>query len=319
MNENVTGDAGRSEDGRDAGERDRLMAEAVRVLTAAARLTRPVQRQDESASEEAGHPVWVDSGRREPADWAEFVTLALAGAAANIGGIEAVLAGRPGSWEADGVRQLLASTVGYDQQYLLEHRTEPVVVDIYVDELMVDLGLWESYNKAAQELIRRYDALGMPVVTEWVVDPDLGQIMGELPPATEEQERQAEAINELEEALERLRLQDYAAYGAALRAHIEDAATRQDGLRVPVVVNVDLETFRQDPEEDGAPYRVTAAVRLLDGAVAATPLPGDGRDPLDRLESRVDPIAAAVTREAARLDAEQDRSDHLSEPPGSER
>jgi hypothetical protein len=61
-----------------------LLADAVRVLTTAARLARPA-------------PGGSGEGWDEPVDWAEFVTLALAGAAANIGHVEAVLAGRPGS------------------------------------------------------------------------------------------------------------------------------------------------------------------------------------------------------------------------------
>ena len=36
-----------------------------------------------------------------------------------IGSIETVLAGRPGSWEADAVRNLLTATVGPDEQQLL--------------------------------------------------------------------------------------------------------------------------------------------------------------------------------------------------------
>lgn len=51
--------------------RDPLLEEAVRSLTAAAR------------------PGW---------DWAEFVALACAGAAANTGGIEDILYQRSGSW-----------------------------------------------------------------------------------------------------------------------------------------------------------------------------------------------------------------------------
>lgn len=77
---------------------EQLLAAAVEVLTAAA---------------------------RRPGDWAEFVTLALAGAAANVGGVETALAGRPGSWEADGVRNLLYATVGHDEHDLQRHRTEP--------------------------------------------------------------------------------------------------------------------------------------------------------------------------------------------------
>ena len=100
-----------------------LLADAITVLTAAARLTRPVRTLDtEPATTERW--VWIDTGGTAPVDWAEFVTLALAGAAANIGSIDGALAGRPGSWEADGVRQLLASTVGHDEEYLDEHRTE---------------------------------------------------------------------------------------------------------------------------------------------------------------------------------------------------
>ncbi len=141
---------------------DELLAAAVEVLTEAARLQRPVLERDDAASTTAGHAVWAESDRSEPIDWAEFVTLALAGAAANIGGIDAILAGRPGSWEADGVRHLLTATVGHDEAHLMEHRTKPVVIDAYVDELLVDLGAWKAYDDAQAELIRRYDGLGIP-------------------------------------------------------------------------------------------------------------------------------------------------------------
>ncbi len=248
---------------------DELLREAVRVLTDAARLTW-------STTDPDGRSV------ARPADWAEFLTLALAGAAANVGGIEAVLAGRPGSWEADGVRQLLASTVGHDQHTLWEHRTEPVVVDVYVDELLVDLGAWKTYDDAQQELTRRYDAIGIPSTTGVPGDPVHEQALAQLEPATEEQERQAEVIGQLEDRLERMREQDWAAYGQALTANIEAAAARVEGLRVPVVVNVDLDTFRPDQDRD-ASNRLTLARRLLDEAVEATPLPGDGRSPLQRL------------------------------------
>ncbi len=65
------------------GRYSELMAQAVQVLTCAARLT------------------WSSPGAdAEPTtarvDWAEFVTLALAGAAANVGSIEGALNGRPG-------------------------------------------------------------------------------------------------------------------------------------------------------------------------------------------------------------------------------
>lgn len=140
-----------------------VFADAVRVLTEAARLTRPVY--ETAAPEQAADLVsealaatvgqdgtelsrdvqdvrrYVETARREPEDFAEFVVQALVAAAANVGGVGAVLAGRPGSREADAVRQLLVGTVGEDEEYLLEHRTEPVVVRLFVDEILNDLGV----------------------------------------------------------------------------------------------------------------------------------------------------------------------------------
>ena len=246
-----------------------VLADAIRVLTEAARLRRVVLARDETASAAAGQPVWAPTGRTEQADWAEFVTMALAGAAANFGGVEAILAGRPGSWEADGVYQLLASTVGHEQQYLWEHRTEPLMIDVYVDEILADTGVWTRYDDAQQEIYRRYQALGL-IVPAGAVTWD---------PLTDEQEAQLDALAELEEQVEQLREKDWAAYGQALKANVEAAAGRVEGLTVPVVVNVDLTTYRAS-REYGDSYGLVE--RILEEAITATP-PPDERPPLDRL------------------------------------
>jgi hypothetical protein len=238
-----------------------VLADAIRVLTEAARLTRV-------RGEATG------SGSREPDDWAEFVTLALAGAAANVGSIEAALSGRPGSWEAEGVRSLLHSTVGHDQAGLLEHRTEPVVVTLHVEVLMMDLDVWKGYDQAQQELTRRSMAIAPTASSP--------EEAAALPPLTEEQEQQLDAVGDLEERLEQLRVQDYAAYGQALKASVEAAAGRRS-LPVPVEIVVDLETINP-PTRPHAGY-LTIADDLRDEAVGATPLPGAGRTPLDRLEN----------------------------------
>ncbi|MFF2773117.1 hypothetical protein ACFVUP_39070, partial [Streptomyces bacillaris] len=86
-----------------------VLDDAIAILTEAGRRRRPRLHQTAGGKVEA-HPTETD-----PADWAEFVTLALAGAAANLGGIDAALAGRPGSWEASKVEDLLYATVGTDQ------------------------------------------------------------------------------------------------------------------------------------------------------------------------------------------------------------
>lgn len=117
-----------------AGASSDLLNDAIRVLTAAAR---------------AG------------GDWAEFVSLACAGAAANIGGIDEVLAGRPGSWEASSVRDLLTSTVGDDG--LWAHRTEPITIDLNVDDILSELGDADAYDDAAAELDRLADSAAVDI------------------------------------------------------------------------------------------------------------------------------------------------------------
>ncbi|MGL4174315.1 MAG: hypothetical protein ACRCTR_09670 [Actinomycetota bacterium] len=263
-----------------------VLAHAVAVLTEAARLTRPVLAPDPTATATTTGttcgPVWVETGRREPVDWAELVAAALAGAAANVGGIETALAGRPGSWESDSVRDLLTGTVGYDEEHLYAHRTEPVVVQVYVTELMVDLGTWSAYDDASHELDRRYDALGLTSASSSTSD----QADQWAEPATadqeREQERQALAIEALDDRLEAQRLQDWADYGQALRVSIEAAAARRHGLAVPVLVEVNLHDYRHPDRPEPA---WDLAEQLLQEAIDATPLPGNGQPPLDRLTS----------------------------------
>lgn len=50
-------------------------------------------------------------GQQEPVDFAEKAAAVLTSVAANVGGVEQLLAGRPGSWEADLIRQLVNGTV----------------------------------------------------------------------------------------------------------------------------------------------------------------------------------------------------------------
>ncbi|WIE81297.1 GIY-YIG nuclease family protein [Curtobacterium sp. MCSS17_016] len=70
--------------------------DAVRTLTDLARRTRS------------------RGGAQEPIDFAAEAASVLTAVAANVGGVEQLLAGRPGSWEADLIRQLIAGTVPAD-------------------------------------------------------------------------------------------------------------------------------------------------------------------------------------------------------------
>jgi hypothetical protein len=138
---------------------DEVLADAIRILTEAGRLRRSVFVRDEESR------AWVrDPVRTEPVDFAEFLTRAVAAAAANLGGVEALLAGRPGSWEAEHVRTMLHSTVGFDDAQLLGHRTEPVVLTVNAEAILWDLGNGALYLESVRKLVRLQEAIGVECV-----------------------------------------------------------------------------------------------------------------------------------------------------------
>ena len=136
-----------------AGEQERgvdeVLADAIRILTEAERLRQPVFVRDEENQQWVRDPV-----RTGPVDFAEVLTRAVAAAAANADGVEALLAGRPGSWEAEHVRNMLHSTVGFDDAQLLEHRTEPVVLAVNAEAILWDVGIGAFYHESVGELVR---------------------------------------------------------------------------------------------------------------------------------------------------------------------
>ncbi|MEA5116220.1 MAG: hypothetical protein VB036_01235, partial [Propionicimonas sp.] len=153
--------------------------------------------------------------------------------AANVGGIDELLAGRPGSWEANYVHSLLFGTIGPDPQDLLRHRTEPIVVPLNVPSLVADL----VSAGAAPDGVSAYDD-----VVDRVSEPDA--------------EAHSEAwdlfSDTLADLLERYR-KAYAAYGQtftdAVLAYAQTLPELRDtygGLLVPVAVVVEA-----DPESDG--------------------------------------------------------------------
>lgn len=268
--------------------RDELLSAAIRTLTEAARQKRTIG---------AG----TDHERTGPADFAEFVTLAVAGAAANIGSIEAVLAGRPGSWEADRVRQMLVATVGEDDTSLLEHRTEPLRVVVDVDDTLAELGIWSLYDEAEAELDRRGQEIGIPSITYRPGHPEFDEnaylaAAAQLEPATEEQEAARDAIEAIRERLEHQRQQEWAAYGEAFRVQVLAAATELlTNLPVPVEVEVDVQLDGASPagaatDWDGPAWRIYTAARL------ATPLPGSGIAPRDYPHDSIADVERAAGR-----------------------
>jgi hypothetical protein len=62
---------------------------------------------------------------REEHDFGGWLAGVLATAAAELGTTAALTSGRPGSWEASLVRQLVCGTVGWDDDYLVTYAKEP--------------------------------------------------------------------------------------------------------------------------------------------------------------------------------------------------
>ena len=60
---------------------------------------------------------------REEQDFGGWLAGVLAAAAAELGSTANLIAGRPGSWEADLVQQLVCGTVGWDDEYLPGYRS----------------------------------------------------------------------------------------------------------------------------------------------------------------------------------------------------
>jgi hypothetical protein len=61
----------------------------------------------------------------EEHDFGGWLAQVLATAAAELGSTAALTAGRPGSWEANLVQQLVRGTVGWDDDYLAHYAKEP--------------------------------------------------------------------------------------------------------------------------------------------------------------------------------------------------
>jgi hypothetical protein len=60
---------------------------------------------------------------------------------------EELLAGWPGSWEAEDIRRVVHNTVGEDGWALLRLRTVPIVLGLDPQDVFYDVGLEELYQR----------------------------------------------------------------------------------------------------------------------------------------------------------------------------
>ncbi|OBB86783.1 helix-turn-helix domain-containing protein [Mycolicibacterium peregrinum] len=306
----VLADSGYADTGRSSTAAARphqvVLDEAVRVLTEAARLTnQPVRRAPDGSWE----PDLDADGL--PIDWAAFVTTALAGAAANIGGIDAILAGRPGSWEAAVVRDALNAAVGQDEWDLWRHRTEPINVVVHPERILFDMdsSTWfNEFDAAEVELQRRENAIKPGFVysypgkelaermRQYYTDMGVQIIDGPPPPLPTVEEIEAAlaaerenpteltskeqaaedalaTIEVLRDRLEALQREELAEYGRQVAQAVRQRLTALK-LPVPVTVSVDLDTpWDQAPESPLEAWATGAIDRAIAAAIADTPTP----------------------------------------------
>jgi hypothetical protein len=211
------------------GAADTLLDEAIRVLSAAAR-------------------------RRDGPDFAEFVCEAIAGAAANVGGIDDVLGRGPRTWASLYLQNLLIAVVGDDESMLLQHRTEPLRITVHVRQILRDLGFLRLYDDAHAELDAHEAQLAA------VTAPPAGAASGCASRAH---------LACLRRRLEQLRQADLVSYGQAFRATmLTVAGDVHPALPVPVEIDLDYESEPVDEAE------LALDCVVWERALRETPLPG---------------------------------------------
>jgi hypothetical protein len=111
------------------------------------------------------------------ADFGELVCLVVTAVAANLGGTEAALARRPGSWEADLVAQILDSTAPGGA--LWAHRTRPVEVPTQAVDVFGDFGLqdmWLAESDAVSDLVLVAEFGGGSVVAGQALEAEMSRL-----------------------------------------------------------------------------------------------------------------------------------------------
>lgn len=166
-------------------------------------------------------------------DFGEIVCHVITTVAANLGGLDALLAGRPGSWEADSIRTIVESTVPEDE--LLTWRTEPVQLYLNPVDALYDAGIGGRYQAAVDA---QYDAL-----------PD----------------EQADSAVRILDSLFQQDIREYAGAYAA--------ATRQAAEELGITVPVHIEILEGDHPHTVEPGWDILAEQLHTTARQRTPLP----------------------------------------------
>lgn len=232
------------------------LVEISRLLTAIARRTHEKPNGDE-----------------ERHDFGEVVAIAVTTAAANLGGVDALLAGRPGSWEADYVRQIVRNTTVEEE--LHGYRTEPIQLVLDPESVFEDLRLEALFAQDVADVSKRY------------ASAELDDEAAAAHDATVDAEN---------DALEAMYYADLDAYFAAYVGVLQEIAAER-GYNVPVEVKR-VTNYETEPAWD------VLAADLHRAARARTPLPS-GIAPKDYLGDVAEAERAAHRTYAERVQAQK--------------
>ncbi|MGW5317825.1 hypothetical protein [Nocardia thailandica] len=266
------------------GDLDQISAEVTALLTRVARARHSLVAAPQTAPAAGGGQL----------DFAAFLTTVLAQVTANVGGVEQLMGGRADTWQAQGVRQLLAVAGCHDHQTLAAHRTEPIVIEVSIARIAEEAGAfgageggekrWRPLLSPEQSFAGQYSALHDEL------DRELSRVDA-ITDSDEQVRAEAEVHARSEERYAAVRARwaaRYSAYLDALRAAV-NARAAELGIWVPIEVRGETDPVLAQREtadadalwaRDGLAGQLyehalnTAPIELLVGVTTATPAGG---------------------------------------------
>jgi hypothetical protein len=221
---------------------------------AAARRTRIAEYQQ---SFDIAADAIADAIRAGGGDGGELICHLVATVAANLGSLDAITAGRPGSWEADHVHNILQSTVAPGE--LLRWRTAPIEIVENLEMLLYGLDLGEElYEASLEQIWVALEAAGHGIDTG---DPNVRQLTVE-----------GEALYD-------------AAIGPIRALQADDFARYTDSFRIAVFAVIE-----QLVTGEGLAPDLAASIRFVDNE-SGEPLTADIDDA--RYEAKYGPLTEA--------------------------
>lgn len=138
--------------------------------------------QDQRLVEEA--TTALTRAARLGVDFGEVLCRIVTTVAADVGGVDTLLATRPASWEADYVRQIVHSTAGTDESSLDQWRSEAIALPFDCEDIFHGFGFEDLRNTALMSLAKRQDRAAEALLGEFALPEEqkkLREVHEEMP------------------------------------------------------------------------------------------------------------------------------------------